>query len=155
MITRADETTQMKNSQLLDQLVFAVYQWSTKEVAELLHESGSFFGKQKNLFLAQLNTEFKKYHTEVGHYHMYVNRGIALDKVPGAEVIEIRFDMVSGEDDFFGGSQKKFGEAKGEHDVLYRWCTEFKDGKIFRLHTPKKFTSKEVFYMDQLKLTLN
>jgi hypothetical protein len=61
----------------------------------MLHKKGLFLGKYSRERMAAefYNMFFGKDHEKFMFHHARVNRGIALDKIPGAEVVEIRLSI--------------------------------------------------------------
>lgn len=135
-ITKTTAAEQIQNSRLMTYFVHAFVANNVDALKGMLHDDGLFMGKYSKAKMAGVfyNIFFG---TDKGIqmlFNVNINHGVALNKIPGAEVVEIR---CSDED----VPPAKFGEPantkKGER--VFRFCFRFKEGKIIDLQCPTCF----------------
>ncbi len=135
-ITKTTAAEQIQNSRLMTYFVHAFVANNVDALKGMLHDEGLFMGKYSKAKMAGVfyNIFFG---TDKGIqmlFNVNINHGVALNKIPGAEVVEIR---CSDED----VPPTKFGEPaytkKGER--VFRFCFRFKEGKIIDLQCPTCF----------------
>jgi hypothetical protein len=138
-ISKATSDEQLSNSRFLRYFEFAFSANDVNTIREKLHKDGVYFGRYSSDKAA--GVFYKLFFGENGIHELYnvvVNRGIALDGIPGAEVLEFR---CSDSDPRSQVGNKKFGEPADAsiNERVFRFCFEFRDDKIFRIVVPTKF----------------
>lgn len=140
-ISKTSLDDQKSNTRFLRHFEFAFCANDVTTIREKLHQDGFFFGKYSKEKAA--GVFYKLFFGENGIHELYnvmVNRGIALDGIPGSEVVEFR---CSNAEPHSAVSKKKFGSPADSsiNERVFRFCFEFKDDKIYRIVVPTKFTS--------------
>lgn len=135
--TTLDE--QISNTHFLRYFEFAFSANDVATIREKLHPDGVFFGKYSKEKAA--GVFYKLFFGEDGIHELFnvmVNRGIALDGIPGAEVVEFR---CSDAEPHSAACKKKFGTPADPsiNERVFRFCFEFRDDKIFRIVVPTKY----------------
>jgi hypothetical protein len=127
---------QRQNSRLTSYFLHAFNGCNSDAIKEMLHDEGVFLGKYSKERMAGIfyTIFFGKEYTDYNFHHSRINKGIALDKIPGAEVIEIR--MSENE-----RSNSKLGDpANPEYkERVYRFCFRFQDDLIIDIQIPTLF----------------
>lgn len=131
------EYIKTKNSAILDQLTYAFYQVSIVDVKKLLHDKGTFCGVSKDIYLSRLNKKFNEILDT--NFGVALTKGIALNQIPGAEVLEFRFLTGLAEDEYYNAPPKSFGSKCEKDEILFRLCVEFSEGKIIKIEYPTRF----------------
>ena len=137
------------NSKLLRAFVNLFAMKNNRLLMDLLHPKGRFFNIPSNATAEGYFFEVLK--TRYGlseHFCMHVNYGFSMDHRPGEHVVEFRFmdfdfSTMHPEADPTKNLMKELGEP-GDDDLkelIYRYALTFKDGKIFTLRHPKRFTA--------------
>jgi hypothetical protein len=137
-ITKASIDEQMSNSRFLRYFEFAFVSNDVGTLREKLHANGIFFGKYSKEKTAGIF--YKMFFGSKGIHELFnvhVNRGIALDGIPGAEVVEFRFSDV----DPHSPKRREFGDPadKAINERVFRFCFEFRDDLIYRIVVPTKY----------------
>jgi hypothetical protein len=138
-ITKATQDEQLSNTRFLRYFEYAFTANDVGTIREKLHEDGQFFGKYTKEKAA--GVFYKLFFGENGIHELFnvqLNRGVALDGIPGAEVVEFRFSDAEPNSPI---TRKKFGEP-ADHSInerVFRFCFEFKDDLIYRIVIPKKY----------------
>ena len=115
-----------------------------EKLKDLLHDQGVYF-QSKNKSEAILHLENLINLKASGKFNVYTNHGLTMDLDFVNEVIEIRFiDCINAflyQDNYFNTKAPKFGSNPNKkiREVLFRFCFEFKDGKIYKISTPSLF----------------
>lgn len=135
-IIKSSASEQRQYSRLTNYFVHAFNGSNVDAIKDMLHDDGLFLGKySKSRMLGEFyNMFFGKDHIKYIFHHSRVNRGISLDKLPGAEVVEIR----TSNDEF---SKPKLGEPADpkKEERVFRFCFRFKDDLIYDIQVPKHF----------------
>jgi len=138
-IIKSSLIEQRQNSNLTNYFLHAFNGCNVDAIKDMLHEDGVFLGKYSKEKMAAVfyNIFFGKDHLDYIFHHSRINKGIAIDKIPGAEVIEIR--MSNNE-----RSTSKLGEPVDPkiEERVYRFCFRFQDEKIIEIEIPKHFIVK-------------
>jgi hypothetical protein len=135
------------NNQLLKAFVALFSSKNYDEIVPLFHYNGRYFNR---FTYATLNGYFfEVLKTRYGlreHFCMGVNYGFSTDETPGQVVVEFRFmdfdPFTHPEANPNKNLAKQLGEP-GDDDLkelVYRYALTFKDGKIFSLRHPQRFT---------------
>lgn len=136
------------NSKLLYAFVNLFKMKNHREIVELLHPKGRFFNLPSPATAEGYFFEILKTRYGISeHFCMHVNYGFSMDHKPGEHVVEFRFmdfdPFTHPEADPTKNLAKQLGEP-GDDDLkelIYRYALTFKDGKIYTLRHPKRFTA--------------
>jgi hypothetical protein len=136
------------NSKLLYAFVNLFKMKNHREIVELLHPKGRFFNLPSPATAEGYFFEILKTRYGISeHFCMHVNYGFSMDHKPGEHVVEFRFmdfdPFTHPEADPTKNLAKQLGEP-GDDDLkelIYRYAITFKDGKIYTLRHPKRFTA--------------
>ena len=136
------------NSKLLYSFVNLFKMKNHREIVELLHPKGRFFNLPSPATAEGYFFEILKTRYGISeHFCMHVNYGFSMDHKPGEHVVEFRFmdfdPFTHPEADPTKNLAKQLGEP-GDDDLkelIYRYAITFKDGKIYTLRHPKRFTA--------------
>jgi hypothetical protein len=135
-ITKTTAAEQIQNSRLMTYFVHAFVANNVDALKGMLHDEGVFMGKYSKVKMAGVfyNIFFGSEKGIQMLFNVHINHGVALNKISGAEVVEIRFC----DEDV---PVAKFGEPantkKGER--VFRFCFRFKEGKIIDIQCPTRF----------------
>lgn len=144
-IIKSSASEQRQYSRLTSYFVHAFNGSNVDAIKDMLHEDGLFLGKySKTRMLGEFyNMFFGKDHMKYIFHHTRVNKGIALDKLPGAEVIEIRICN----DEFL---KRKLGEPADpkKEERVFRFCFRFKDDLIYDIQVPTRFIESAEILQD-------
>ena len=136
-INKTSEDQKIIHSRLIKSFALGFTTNSIEFLDTKLHDDGLFLNKySKRRFLAYLYELF--YDKKVGINELevsYLNFGIALNKIPGAEVLEIRCTKKR-------YLRSKFGEMEDPFigERVFRFCFQFKDDLIFAIEQPTRYT---------------
>ena len=136
-INKTSDDQKKMHSSMINSFALALNGHSLDLIGNKLHEDGLFLGKySKQRFLAYLYALFFNEKDGLHNYHVtYVNYGTALNKFPGAEVLEIRCLKKRFPRSSFGMMEDPFiGER------VFRFCFQFKDDLIYAVERPTRFT---------------
>jgi hypothetical protein len=138
-ILKASGNEQIQNSRLLNSFLHAFIANDVNAIKGMLHNEGFYFGKySKSKAAGYFYSIF--FNEKSGIHHLFdinVNKGIALNKIPGSEVLEIRCCHKINEKSKFGSLEDIFiGER------VFRYCFLFKDSKILDIQIPTRFIEK-------------
>lgn len=138
-ILKVSGNEQIQNSRLLNSFLHAFIANDVNAIKGMLHDDGFYFGKySKSKAAGYFYSLF--FNEKSGIHHLFdvnVNRGIALNKIPGSEVIEIRSCHKHNHKSKFGSVEDIFiGER------VFRFCFLFKDDLIFDIQIPTLFIEK-------------
>ena len=135
------------NTQLLIEFVALFTAKNHQELMKLFHPKGRFFNIPARATLDGYFFEVLKTRYGVSqHFCMGVNFGYTADHMPGQHVVEFRFmdfdPFTHPEADPTKNLSKQLGEPGDEDlkELVYRYALSFKDGKIFSLRHPNRFT---------------
>ena len=135
-ILKSTKDERSQYSRFMNYFVHAFNGSNVDALKGMLHDKGLFLGNySKERMAAEFyNMFFGKDHEKFMFHHARVNRGIALDKIPGAEVIEIRLSTEE-------RSRRKFGEPADPKTAerVFRFCFQFKYDLIYDIQVPKHF----------------
>jgi hypothetical protein len=135
-ILKSTKDEQSQNTRLTNYFVHAFNGSNVEALKGMLHKKGLFLGKYSRERMAAefYNMFFGKDHEKFMFHHARINRGIALDKIPGAEVVEIRLSTEE-------RSKSKFGAPADprKSERVFRFCFRFKDDLICDIQIPKHF----------------
>ena len=135
ILTKTSEKEQKMNSQLIGYFENAYVMKDMDGLRELLHDKGTFFGKQtKTMALAKFNEEFKVEADFFNHLHVHANLGFSRY---GKEVLEIRQNTEINLDEEGIPEFRSFGEEASHTERVTRFTFTFKEGKIFTIERPK------------------
>ena len=144
-IIKSNLDEQISNTEIMWEFSLSFQSCNSKGIYDLLHEDGVFFGKYtKENVISVLHTFM--YNEITKRWRFITNRGISLDKIYGAEVLEMRFieprKSFKVDEDYFVNVKPVFGSPANTEieEKVVRFCFEFKDGKIFRIESPTKYT---------------
>jgi hypothetical protein len=143
----------MINTAVLDQLTYAFYQVSIVDIKRLLHDQGVFCGVSKNKFLSKLNQQFNS--ILESNFGVQLSKGIALNGIPGAEVLEFRFLRGLADDEFYDAAPKSFGSKREKNEIIIRLSVELGGGKIQRIEYPTHFISGSMLYIPSTFYSIN
>lgn len=137
-VTKTSPIEQSMNSRMLDIFMYSFIEPSLDGLKDALHDDGSFVGFSKDHFIAKVQ---KLFYSLDKHRikRVIVNRGICLDTIPGADVLELRFASEDYEFDEFGSSPKKLGDKAGGDEVVLRFAFHFDEGKIKKVSRTRRF----------------
>jgi hypothetical protein len=129
----------MLNTMVLNHFTEAFSASDVKTIRELLHPEGVFFGRySRDRVVGQFHNLFYGEAIRLEDYGFVRYRsGIALTDIPGAEMVEIRCGKKPIKTNFGDPPCTLNGER------VIRLCFLFKDGKIFSMKVPKKFTTRK------------
>ena len=145
-LTREEVET---NTKLLIEFVALFTAKNHQDLIKLFHPKGRFFNiparaTLDGYFFEVLNTRYGVSQ----HFCMHVNHGFSMDHKPGEHVVEFRFMdfnpfTMGPENDPNKNLTRALGEPGDEDlkEMIYRFSLTFKDGKIFTLRHPKRFTA--------------
>ena len=143
-ILKVSGNEQIQNSKLLNCFLHAFIANDVNSIKGMLHDDGLYFGKYSKSKTA--GYFYKLFFNEKNGIHdlfdVNVNRGIALNKIPGSEVLEIRCCHKIIEKSKFGSLEDIFIDER-----VFRYCFLFKDNKIIDIQIPTRFIEKA----DELK----
>ena len=126
-IIKSSASEQRQYSRLISCFIHAFNGSNMEALRNMLHEDGIFLGKySKERMLGEFyNMFFGKDHIKCIFHHVHVNRGVALDKIPGGEVIEIRTSTEK-------RSKSSLGDPADpqKEERVFRFCFRFKDDLI-------------------------
>ena len=132
------------NSRILKYFTYAFTSHSIREIEELLHPDGTFFGKYTRDKAAGIFHSIFFGESGIRELHMiHINRGWSIYPFSGSEVIEFR---CSDGDPFEAPKmRKKFGQPQDDKsgEKVYRFCFEFRDELIYRLELPRRFLAQD------------
>lgn len=138
------------NTKLLNTFVNLFKMKNYGELIELMHPKGRFFNipypATAEGYLFQILCTQKG--LSGTYFCMHVNYGFTMDEKPGEDVVEFRFMdfdpfTMHPQNDPNKNLSKALGEP-GDDDLkelIYRFSLTFKDGKIYTLRHPKRFTA--------------
>lgn len=142
------------NSRALDVFMFSFIEPCLDGLKDCLHADGEFLGYSKHLFIAKTQKLFYSLNDK-NVKRVFVNRGICLDSIPGADVLEIRFALEGFEFDDLGCYTKELGDGADQFEIVLRFSFEFKDGKIFKVCKTKSFTGGLNYKSESILENLN
>ena len=144
-ILKVSGNEQIQTSKLLNCFLHAFIANDVNSIKGMLHDDGLYFGKYSKSKTA--GYFYKLFFNEKNGIHdlfdVNVNRGIALNNIPGSEVLEIRCCHKIIEKSKFGSLEDIFIGEK-----VFRYCFLFKDNKIIDIQIPTRFIEKA----DELKV---
>ena len=153
-IKRVSIHEKMANSRALDCFIFSLVHPNIDGVKNVLGYDGSFSGVNKVMFLGKMNLFF----SELSNVHIedvVVNRGVCMDTLPGADVIEIRYAKSRSFFDEHGRNPNDLGEPRDGDEIVLRFAVSLCDGRINNISSTKLFKASEMCQTDNLMLNLN
>ena len=138
-ILKVSGNEQIQNSKLLNCFLHAFIANDINAIKGMLHDDGFYFGKYSKYKTASFfyNLFFNVHNGIHDLFDINVNRGIALNKIPGSEVLEIRCRHNITKKSKFGSLDNIFiGER------VFRYCFLFKDNQIIDIQIPTRFIKK-------------
>jgi hypothetical protein len=135
-IIKSSAQERRQYSRMINAFIHAFNGTNVDALESMLHPEGLFLGKYSKKKMAGVfyNMFFGKDDIEYVFFHTHVNKGIALDKIPGAEVIEIRISDKQLERTRLGDPPNKSIDER-----VFRFCFRFHDDMIIEIQTPTKF----------------
>ncbi len=138
-ILKASGNEQKQNTKLLNCFMHAFIANDVNSIENMLHDDGLYFGKYSKSKVA--GYFYKLFFNEKNGIHdlfdVNVNKGIALNKIPGSEVLEVRLCNQFKAKSKFGSIQDIFIDER-----VFRYCFLFKDDLIFDIQIPTRFIEK-------------
>lgn len=137
-ITKTTSQERKANDRALEQVIFAFYTMEIEGVKTHLGDEGKFFGYDKTMFLARLNSFFNT--MAFGElFGICAKKGICLDYLPGCIVIEVRYvtDMSLVNEE--GMYSFKMNDPVQEGEVRKVFACKMKNGKIVEITNTKKY----------------
>ena len=137
-VTKTSPIEKSMNSRVLDIFMFSFIEPSLDGLKDALHDEGSFLGCSKSHYLAKIQKFFYALNDKKMN-QVIVNRGICLDTLPGADVLEIRYRNHSVVEDNDKYPLKKLGQKADPDEYVLRFAILFEDGKINRVCKTRHF----------------
>ena len=153
-INRVSIHEKMANSRALDCFIFSLVHPNIDGIKNVLDYNGNFLGGNKIMFLGKMNLFFSELKS-VNIEDVIVNRGVCMDTLPGADVIEIRYAKSSSFFNEHGKNPNKLGEPRDYDEIVLRFAVSLLRGNINRISTTKIFKASEMFQTDHLMANLN
>ena len=123
------------------------------DVKNLLDDKGVFLRKNKLGFLAEL---YGMLSSQSGLSVVnQLNFGIALDNLPGAEVIELRFLGLKELDPFDFPPEVSLGTPPRQDEVVLRFVLQFENNKIKKICSSNKYVDPKTLKNGEMLSSLN
>ena len=142
-IVKVSEDEKLQNTNLLRVFSNAFAANDIVNIQNMLHDQGVYFGKMNKMkAIGYFHKLFFAENGIHGKFKIDINRGFALGHFSGKEVLEFRwsdFDLFINPPNEI---TEPFGtkENKNINEKIIRFVFSFKDGKIFTISIPDKFT---------------
>jgi hypothetical protein len=154
LIQKTTQEDRMKNTLTLEQLMFSFFDLNILGFKRVLSDQGVFTGKSKMAFLSSLNSKFNEI-KEQNIHGINIFNGISLDKLPGCEVLEVRYALNSellDENGLYFTDQKS---PAREGEVILRFAFRFEAGKVAEIQYSRAFVHLNKLCQAEDKTILN
>ena len=138
LISRTTEKERKINTNAYDQMMFSLFDINILGFKRSLCENGVFLGKSKIEFLSGLNSKFNDLR-EKEICGACIHTGISVDRLPGCEVMEIRYALSHDLLDENGMFRCLANSPIRENEVVIRFAFQFKEGKVIRIERTRKY----------------